>query len=126
MELEKDIIMKNTDDRDSIKIINAVEERQEEKDKDEEEVQRVVVKDTENSEPIHSDSSSGTSGEEEEPEEKKASTTGPKKSQTEHRLVVKKDKSGKGNLVMIPLETIRKRRKQQAQKDCLEDILNYV
>ena len=125
LEMEKDIMMENTDDRDSIKIINVVEEHEEEQE--EEEAQRVVDKDTENSEPTLSDSSSGTSGGEEEPEEKKASTTGPKKSQTEHRLVVKKDKSGRGSLVMnIPLETIRSRRKQKAQKDCIEDILNYV
>ena len=126
LEVEKDIMMENTDDRDSIKIINVVEEHEEEEE-EEEEAQRVVDKDTENSEPTLSDSSSGTSGGEEEPEEKKASTTGPKKSQTEHRLVVKKDKSGRGSLVMnIPLETIRSRRKQKAQKDCIEDILNYV
>ena len=119
LKLEKDIMMENTDDINSIKIINAIDDNEEE----EEEADRVVNKDTETT---FSDSSSGSgsAGEEEEPEEKKGS--GPKKSQTEHRLVVKKDKSGKGNLVMIPLETIRARRKQQARKDCLEDILNYV
>ena len=73
------------------------------------------------------DSSSASGGEEEEESLEKAnSNTGPKKNQTEHRLVVKKDKMARGILMMIPLETIRKRRKQQAQQDCLEDILNYV
>ena len=86
---------------------------------------KVDNKDPDNLEPTPSDSSSVSGGEEGEMEEKKVSS-GPKKSQTEHRLVVKKDKMGKGTVVMIPLETIRKRRKQKAQKDCLEDILNYV
>ena len=72
------------------------------------------------------DSSSASGGEEEEESEEKANSNGPKKNQTEHRLVVKKDKMARGILMMIPLETIRKRRKQQAQQDCLEDILNYV
>ena len=112
-EQKKDTIMGNTDG-DSIKMIN-----------DEEEAQIVVYEDTDNSdEQTPSDSSSVSAGEEE-MDDKKASS-GPKKSQTEHRLVVKKDKMAKGSLVMIPLETIRKRRKQEAQKDCLEDILNYV
>ena len=106
--------MGNTD-RDSIKIIN----------EEEEEGQRVAFKDTDNSEErTPSDSSSMSAGEEEMDDQKASS--GPKKSQTEHQLVMKKGKMAKGSLVMIPLMTIRKRRNQQAQKDCREDILNYV
>ena len=92
--------------------------------------QIVPVEEKGNSERILSedecDSSSASGGEEEEESEEKANSNGPKKNQTEHRLVVKKDKMARGILMMIPLETIRKRRKQQAQQDCLEDILNYV
>ena len=92
--------------------------------------QIVPVEEKGNSEKILSedecDSSSASGGEEEEESKEKANSNGPKKNQTEHRLVVKKDKMARGILMMIPLETIRKRRKQQAQQDCLEDILNYV
>ena len=120
-ETERDIIMENTD-RDSITLINAVDGKAGE-------TQIVVEEEADDdseatpSEGDDCESSSASAGEEE-IEEKKASN-GPKKNQTEHRLVVKKDKMARGTIVMIPLETIRKRRNQQAQKDCLEDILNY-
>ena len=120
-ETERDIIMENTD-RDSITLINAVDGKAGE-------TQIAVVEEADDdseatpSEGDDCESSSASAGEEE-IEEKKASN-GPKKNQTEHRLVVKKDKMARGTIVMIPLETIRKRRNQQAQKDCIEDILNY-
>ena len=51
---------------------------------------------------------------------------GPRKDQTEHRLVIKVNKKAKKNILMIPLETIRMRRKTIVDMDCPSDVLNYV
>ena len=66
------------------------------------------------------------SGEDESDTKKENLPNGPRKDQTEHRLVIKVNKKAKNNILMVPLETIRMRRRTLVDINCPYDILNYV